>query len=99
VIGNADLTLIDNVDYLQIFGLGGRRPQTARQIWRHLADACLAEGDLHSEISRPLDIILEKGCLARRILAAMDGDFSRENLHRVYGTLCDCLSGGYLFDP
>jgi carboxylate-amine ligase len=99
VIGDADLTIIDNRDFLQIFGLNPRRPRTARQVWRHLADTCLADGGLPTEIAEPLGILLEKGCLARRILAALEGDFSRKNLRRVYGALCDCLSGGTLFDP
>jgi hypothetical protein len=45
----------------------------------------------------PLRTILKKGPLARRILQAVDGDYSRPALQAVYGELCRCLQEGSMF--
>ena len=97
VIKDADATVIDNQKFLEIFGLAGRGPQTARQIWQHLLASCLTDGDIDSETAQTVEIILEKGCLARRILTALGKDARREKLHRVYADLCDCLAGGRMY--
>ena len=97
VIKDADATIIDNQEFLEIVGLAGRGPQTARQIWRHLFESCLTDGDIDAETARPVETILEKGCLARRILKALGNDARREKLHRVYADLCDCLADGRMY--
>jgi carboxylate-amine ligase len=97
VIKDADATIIDHQVYLENFGLAGRGPQTARQIWRHLFESCLADGDIDAETARPVETILEKGCLARRILKALGKDARRERLQRVYADLCNCLADGCMY--
>jgi glutamate---cysteine ligase / carboxylate-amine ligase len=97
VIKDADATIIDNQEFLETVGLAGRGPQTARQIWRHLFESCLTDGDIDSETAKPVETILEKGCLARRILKALGKDARREKLHRVYADLCDCLADGRMY--
>jgi hypothetical protein len=44
-----------------------------------------------------LQTILEQGPLARRILRAVDGDYSSRRLTAVYRQLCDCLQEGRMF--
>lgn len=97
VIKDADATIIDNQAFLETFGLAGRGPQTTRQIWSHLLESCLGDGDIDSETSKPVETILEKGCLARRILEAVGKDERPEKLHRVYADLCDCLADGRMY--
>ncbi|MEN8752217.1 MAG: glutamate-cysteine ligase family protein [Desulfobacterales bacterium] len=97
VIIDADVTIIDNKAFLETFGLSGRGPQTARQIWQHLFESCLTDGDIDSETVKPVETILEKGCLARRILKALGKDARREKLHRVYADLCNCLADGRMY--
>jgi carboxylate-amine ligase len=46
----------------------------------------------------PLKTILDRGPLSRRILRALDGDFSRPALTSLYRRLADCLAGGRLLD-
>ena len=96
-IKDADATIIDNQAFLKTVGLAGRGPQTARHIWRHLLESCLTDGDIDAETVKPVETILEKGCLARRILKALGKDARREKLHRVYADLCDCLAGGRMY--
>jgi gamma-glutamyl:cysteine ligase YbdK (ATP-grasp superfamily) len=96
-IKDADATIIDNQAFLKTVGLAGRGPQTARHIWRHLLESCLTDGDIDAETVKPVETILEKGCLARRILKALGKDARREKLHRVYADLCDCLASGRMY--
>ncbi|MGB5421748.1 MAG: glutamate-cysteine ligase family protein [Desulfobacterales bacterium] len=97
VIKDGDATIIDNQEFLETVGLAGRGPQTTRQIWRHLFESCLTDGDIDAETVRPVETILEKGCLARRILKALGKNARREKLHRVYADLCDCLADGRMY--
>jgi hypothetical protein len=97
VIKDADATIIDNQEFLETVGLAGRGPQTTRQIWRHLLESCLTDGDIDAETVRPVETILEKGCLARRILKALGKDARRKRLHWVYADLCDCLADGRMY--
>jgi hypothetical protein len=48
---------------------------------------------------RYLSFVLERGPLARRLVSAAGADPSRDRLGRVYGSLCECLERGALFDP
>ena len=97
VIKDADATIIDNQEFLETVGLAGRGPQSTRQIWRHLLESCLTDGDIDAETAKPVETILEKGCLARRILTALGKEARREKLHRVYADLCDCLADGRMY--
>ena len=60
--------------------------------------AAAEAGALGSEWRRPLEIILERGPLARRILEAVGARPDRERLSSVYRRLCDCLDAGTLFE-
>ena len=97
VIKDADAATIDNQEFLSTFNLSGRGPQTARHIWQHLFESCLTDGDINSETVKPVETILAKGCLARRILKAVDKDTRRGKLRRVYADLCDCLALGRMY--
>lgn len=98
VIRDADQALVGDPNYLQALGMD-RVPVTVREVWQHLADACLGNDSLDHDLSSALQTILSKGCLARRILAALDGDHSRDHLFEVYQALCDGLVKGELFVP
>ncbi|HVR73398.1 MAG TPA: glutamate-cysteine ligase family protein [Planctomycetota bacterium] len=93
----ADEAPIGDRRYLGLFGLEDGLV-TAGGLWRHLAREVFRAGAAREEAWRaPLDRILERGPLARRILTALGGDTRRESLARVYGRLCECLEAGELF--
>jgi carboxylate-amine ligase len=76
--------------------LYGRRGE-AREVWRFLA-ARMA-GAPHRALWQPyLEFVLERGPLARRLLAAAGGEPRREELARLYAELRTCLARGRLFD-
>ncbi|SIR15627.1 Glutamate-cysteine ligase family 2(GCS2) [Aromatoleum tolulyticum] len=95
-IRDADRAVIADPAYLALFGVRGGGCE-ARELWRHLIDAC-ADHPLLTPATRPvLDTILAHGPLARRILAALGEPFDRARLAVVYRQLCDCLAAGRLF--
>lgn len=84
-------TVVEDIEYLGAFGLGGA-PITVRDIWAHLLDSLPLEVE-----DGPLQLILSEGTLAERILRALSGDYRRAAVQGVYGRLCDCLASNELF--
>lgn len=85
--------------YLEAFGLARDRC-TAGELWSHLAGMLLTgstEDD--AAVRGTLQVILSRGTLARRILARLGDNPSRERIRLVYRELCDCLSDGRMFLP
>ena len=95
-IRDADRAVIGDATYLSLMGFPGTRCE-ARELWRHLRDACAADPVLSGPHQVPLDIILEHGVLARRIREALGQEVERARLHAVYQALCDCLAAGRPF--
>lgn len=93
---DADRAVIDDGDFLARLGFPRGRCE-AGELWRHLFADC-ADDPLLAGVSRiPLDTILDRGPLARRILHALGPKFDRLRLQAVYRDLCDCLVEGRLF--
>lgn len=96
-IRDAEQAMIEDAVYLQL--LGFPKPCcTAGALWRHLVGCMMDEDAAHAQHwNAALQTMLDQGPLARRILRAVDGDYSAEKLHEVYRRLCDCLQEGRLF--
>lgn len=97
VIRDAESVVIRDKRYLQALGMASG-PRTAGEVWRHLAATCLVDGKLDASLTGALAVILDRGCLARRIVAALGGDVGRNRLADIYAGLCDCLHEGRMFD-
>lgn len=97
VVREADGALIRDPDYLALFGLAGTGPLTAGEIWQRLLKRQGEQGGIAPEFLAPLQLIMEQGCLARRMLNFLANDLSRPNLTRLGRRLCDCLAQGILF--
>jgi len=97
-IRDADETVLTNSDYLRALGLSASGPILARNAWRELCKAAAVPPDPR------LNLILESGCLARRIMRALgvrpgtSREFGRTELLSVYGRLCACLADGRMFE-
>ncbi len=93
---DAGATPVENSAYLKVMGASG--PCTAIELWRHLTGLIDTH---HPEWIAPhreaLDVILNHGCLALRILRATGDDPDRPKLHQVYSRLCDGLMAGKPF--
>jgi gamma-glutamyl:cysteine ligase YbdK (ATP-grasp superfamily) len=92
----ADLAKVDDRDYLLALGLdGGAR--SAGEVWRALVDRHVASESDAGEHLPALDVMLEEGCLSRRILRSAGCRPTRDALEATYRQLCDCLREGRLF--
>lgn len=98
-IVSAEKTLISNKNYLAVWGIKSHHPHTVQDIWCHLLESVNWTTDAELRWKERIGSLLRHGCLARRILKAMDGDWSHEHMHQVYQEICDCLSMGKLFIP
>ena len=96
-IRDADEAVVADPDLLTAFGMRGGSC-TAGALWRHLANAVApVPSNGGADLNRALEVILDKGCLARRILTALGPAPSRARIASTYATLCDCLADGRLF--
>lgn len=93
-IADADLALIDDRQFLDLFGYPETRCE-ARELWQHLIESV----PLDNRWTGPLDHILAHGPLARRMLRAVGKTPSRGQLIQVYTTLCHCLDTNRPFSP
>ncbi|MEZ4484633.1 MAG: glutamate-cysteine ligase family protein [Syntrophotaleaceae bacterium] len=87
--------LIEDSEYLDCFGV--RDAQTSVvDLWKRLYEQL--ESDIPPDYRAPLELILNSGSLARRILTALPQNFNRDELNSVYRRLADCLSAGEMFN-
>jgi len=87
---------------LDLPGIGSSRAAgpSAGEIWRALIDDVgTAEGDPLAEWRGSLEVITERGPLARRILEAAGTEPARDRLFRVYRGLAEALTRGRSFLP
>ncbi len=91
-IHSADQTPIADHGYLAHFGWN-KGTCTAGQLWRHLAERF---PPTEKPLAGALQVILEQGPLARRIVTAL-GDDVEGRLREVYHTLSTCLATGRPF--
>jgi len=90
--------LIGDRAYLAALGASPAERLSAADLWRHLLECVpLGGGPQAGACSQALGVILDDGCLARRILAATGPEPSHSRLRAVYGELCDCLLEGRQF--
>lgn len=94
-IRNGELTVLDNATYLRLLGFPSQRC-TAQELWQYLVER-MPEDDARLWRA-PLQTILRQGPLARRILRAIDEEYSHAKLHAVYRQLCECLHEGRMFE-
>lgn len=93
-VRDADEAIITDTDYLKLLGI--QDACEVRQIWAQLVDATTPETDLMT--GKALDMIINRGPLARRITARLAEAPAREELKKVYEELAECLAEGHLFE-
>ena len=87
----------ENVDYLKLFGIN-KEEATAKEIWQTILKHHLKSGsEILKRFLPELNIILTEGTLSDRILKSLDGNFSTENLQKVYKRLAFCLAENKMF--
>jgi len=97
-IRDADRAVIADREYLRAFGFSDIAACTAGELWRTLVETVVAaDNPLWAEFREPIELILTKGPLARRILDAVGNDTTQQRIVGVYRRLCDCLAANEQF--
>ncbi len=99
VIRDADQAVIEDSSYLSLLGWRGPSRCSARDLWASLIERFAAPTPEWREHAPAMDVILSRGCLARRIAQTVAGDARRERLHEVYARVCDCMQADEPFLP
>ncbi len=97
VIRAGDRALIADRDYLRLLGFREHGGVTALDLWARLIEDADGWSGLGSTCERALRVILNEGCLSRRLLERIAGDERREHLREVYGEVAGCLAAGKSF--
>jgi carboxylate-amine ligase len=96
-IRDADDAIIENTDYLKLFGYHGSQC-TVKQLWRHLMSQTTPTMNPDSE--QALEVILSLGPLARRLVGNLsDSATERRCQQKTYAELCDRLQAGEMYLP
>jgi gamma-glutamyl:cysteine ligase YbdK (ATP-grasp superfamily) len=98
-VEKGEKAIINDVEYLKAFGMEETHV-SAGEMWRHILDRLISSGNEALEQWKPeLDNVLREGSLSSRIVKAMDGDVSADNVVHVYRLLSDCLAQNKMFLP
>lgn len=92
-------TVINDRDYLALFGLQNLAFCSIKELWEHILSENGVADDLESNLLAVLKLILSEGNLSNRIITALNNDYSRANIIKIYQQLADCLSHGTIFLP
>src|SRR4029079_2317864 len=98
-IRDGDQALINDAEFLSALGYTSGGPVQARDVWRSLAERVRGSEPGFAEWQGALDVILKRGCLARRIVEAVGPSPGRGRLLSVYQELAACLDRGQPFRP
>jgi gamma-glutamyl:cysteine ligase YbdK (ATP-grasp superfamily) len=88
---------IDHPRYLAALGYEKPGPARAGDVWRHLIEGLAKSEPGFAEWQPALDVILEEGCLARRIVRRVGDAPTRARIEDVYRDLATCLRDGEMF--
>jgi carboxylate-amine ligase len=97
VVKNGQQAKIENTDYLKLFGYNKAADCTAKELWQHLMDTVISEKIEETASREALTFILQNDTLSARIVKALNGNPTAENIKQVYSKLADCLAEGKQF--
>ena len=95
IIKEAENYTISNLEYLNLFEV--EASISVKNLWKYLYE--LVKENIDESHHESIDIILNEGTLATRILKAVGQDYSETNIKKVYHTLAKCLQENKLFIP
>jgi carboxylate-amine ligase len=94
-VHEADGHLIGDRAYVRLFDADG--PITAGELWGHIYRD--VRGTIPETSAGAIELILEGGTLARRLVTALGAAPGRADFEEVYARLAGCLAENRLFDP
>jgi gamma-glutamyl:cysteine ligase YbdK (ATP-grasp superfamily) len=95
----AQNVVIDNAEYLAVFGYPERTAKVV-DLWKHILDKLVKAGNGSLEKwGNEIEVIFQEGTLAERMVRALDGNQSHENVLKIYKQLSGCLAQNKMFLP
>jgi glutamate---cysteine ligase / carboxylate-amine ligase len=88
---------LDHPRFLKALGYTSPGPARAGDVWRQLIDQLAVTEAGFAEWQPALQVILDEGCLARRIVRAVGATPEPERVRSVYQDLAACLRSGEMF--
>ncbi len=98
VITDADKAVIRDQAYREALGYKGAAC-TAMDLWRHLIENTLFGTEGWAEFGSAVSVLMNEGCLARRIVDAVGKTAPRPKVDEVYRVLGACLESNTPFVP
>lgn len=98
-IRDADHAVISDAAYLEAMGYSARRSCRADELWAFILERAGVPFRTEPGLA-PLNTILNRGTLSRRISSALGGrvgSLERDAMRSVYVSLCDCLAAGKVY--
>jgi len=88
--------IVSDIAYLDIFGVD--KPLSVGELWKVILKRLEIINPSLSSWEKPVyEIILSQGSLSQRILKALGGDYTHENIKRIYRQLSGCLDQNKMF--
>lgn len=94
-IKHAENSKIENEQYLKLYGLSG--VVTVNEVWKHLYN--IVKPELHPSHHEAIELTLNEGTLATRLLKALGNNPSEKQIISVYSELQNCLITNMLYQP
>ncbi|REE08573.1 carboxylate-amine ligase [Winogradskyella pacifica] len=94
-IKQGEESLIEDEDYLKLFNL--KSSTSVKDVWNHLYQT--VKPKVHKSHHQAIELILEQGTLATRLLKAVGNDTSEAHIISVYRDMQMCLKTNELFQP
>ena len=85
---------VSDLPFLELFGC--ERTLSMQDLWRHIVKKLGTAADPYRA---QIDLILDQGCLAERMLKVYEHSATRETIFNIYQQLRGCLSEGKPFIP
>ncbi|AMM52212.1 glutamate--cysteine ligase [Rufibacter sp. DG15C] len=95
---NGRKTTVTQSSYLKALGLP-EEPTTLGEIWQQLWEKVKDNGAFDKETSQAIQVLLEQGNLAERMLRVLGTSPDLTEIKTIYRHLANCLSSNQLFIP
>jgi carboxylate-amine ligase len=97
-IKSAEEALIDDEEFLEVFGLGNYRQLLAGVLWSKLAQELITDDEFNPLTNAALNCYLKQGSLSSRIMKALGQNPVKSRIEAVYRELYQCLGNNTIFN-
>ncbi len=96
---DGEQTVIQNSEYLRLFGFSRAQSITAGALWHHTFSQLYTVDEISGDpVLKTLKRMLSLGTLSGRILKSFSGEINKQKITAVYRNLSNCLQEGTLFE-